>query len=99
MMAFMQIMELTTSNIAEVQKLTDEWLEATKGKRTTQKLVLAKERGSANTYVSIVEFASYEEAVKTSNLPKTQEISAKMMAACDSEPKFRNLDVIQEDYL
>ena len=98
-MAFMQIMELTTSNIAEVQKLTDEWLEATKGKRTTQKLVLAKERGSANTYVSIVEFASYEEAVKNSNLPKTQEISAKMMAACDSEPKFRNLDVIHEDYL
>ena len=98
-MAFMQIMELTTSNIAEVQKLTDEWLEATRGKRTTQKLVLAKERGSANTYVSIAEFASYEEAVKNSNLPKTQEISAKMMAGCDSEPKFRNLDVIQEDYL
>ena len=99
MMAFIQIMELTTSNIEEVQKLRDEWLEATKGKRTAQKLVLAKDRGSANTYVSIVEFASYEEAMKNSNLPETQEISAKMMAACDSEPKFRNLDVIQEDIL
>ncbi len=38
-------------------------------------------------------------AMKNSNLPETQEISAKMMAACDSEPTFRNLDVIQEDIL
>ncbi len=98
-MAFIQIMELTTSNIEEVQKLADEWLEATTGKLTAQKLVLTKDRDSANTYFAIVEFPSYEEAMKNSNLPETQAISAKMMAACDSEPKFRNLDVIQEDIL
>ena len=96
-MAFLQIIEINTSRLDEFQRLSDQWLEATQGKRTAQRMVLTKDRDASNTYIEIVEFPSYEEAMKNSNLPETQEISAKLFALCDSEPKFRNLDVIRTE--
>ena len=94
-MAFIQLMEFNTSKLDQIQELFDQWLESTKGKRTAQRMVLTQDRDSANTYIEIVEFPSYEEAMKNSNLPETQEIGGKLFALCDSEPKFRNLDVVR----
>lgn len=39
-MAFIQLMEFNTSKIDQLQELFDQWLEATKGKRTAQRMVL-----------------------------------------------------------
>ena len=41
-------------------------------------------------------FDSYDDAMKNSNLPGTQEISGKMMALTDGAPTFYNLDVIED---
>jgi hypothetical protein len=46
--------------------------------------------------VEIIEFPSYEAAMKNSELPETQEISAKMGTLTDGEPTFRNLEVVRD---
>jgi hypothetical protein len=53
----------------------------------------------ANTYVQIVEFPSYDEAMEHSNLAQTSELSGKMAALCDGPPIFRNLDPRRVDAL
>ena len=96
-MPFIQIIEFTTSHVQEVQALYDQWMEATEGIRTAKRLTLTSDRDASNTFVEIVEFPSYEEAMQNSDLPATQEISSKLFALCDTPPTFRNLDVVRVD--
>jgi hypothetical protein len=42
------------------------------------------------------EAAAAESAMKNSNLPVTQEFSARMVALADGQPTFYNLDVAQD---
>ena len=98
-MAFMQVIEMVTSRIAEVEALTDEWKAATEGKRKASRAVLAADRDRSNTYVQMVEFASYEEAMENSNLPETADFAGRLAALCDGPPAFRNLDVRRIDDL
>ena len=92
-MSFVQLIEFTTSRADEFDALLDEWLERTEGKRTATRGVQARDRDRANTYVQIVEFPSYEEAMTNSKLPETGEIAARLAELCDGPPMFRNLDV------
>lgn len=97
MAKFIQIIEYQTSKFDEIQALTDKWLAATEGKRTATVGTVTEDRDARGTYVEIIEFPSYEEAMKNSELPETQEISAQLAALCDGEMSFRNLDVVRED--
>ena len=96
-MKFVQIIECKTSRIDEVNRLTDEFLKKTEGKRPDGRAMRTKDRDGSNTYLEIVEFPSYEVAMKNNDLPETQEFAKKMMEVCDGEPIFRNLDVERED--
>jgi hypothetical protein len=92
-MAFWQIIEITTTRPDEIQALADEWRAATEGKRSAQRGTLTADRDRPNTYLQIVEFPSYEDAMRNSALPETSEFAGRMMALCDGPPTFRNLDV------
>ncbi len=96
-MSFIQIIEYKTSRIDELQAALDGWLEATKGKRAATRGVQTKDRDAANTYVQIVEFPSYEEAMANSSLPETSTFAAKLASLCDGPATFRNLDVLREE--
>ena len=96
-MAFIQIIEYKTSNIDELTAALDGWLAATKGKRAATRGMQTKDRDATNTYVQIVEFPSYEDAMANSNLPETGEFAAKLASLCDGPPTFRNLDVVREE--
>ena len=98
-MPFIQIIEYKSSRIEELDAAFDGWLEATKGKRAAARGVQTKDRDTTNTYVQIVEFPSYEEAMANSNLPETSEFAAKLASLCDGPPTFRNLDVLREEQL
>ena len=50
--------------------------------------------GTTRSRNTIVEFPSYEEAMENSNRPETAAYAEKMMALCEGEVTFRNLDVI-----
>ena len=95
-MKFVQVIEYKTTRIDQVKKLNDEFLAKTEGKRPEGHAYACKDRDNADTYIEIVEFPSYEEAMRNNDLPETQEFAEKMMALCDGPATFRNLDVMEE---
>jgi hypothetical protein len=94
--SFVQIIEFTTSQAGEVDSLLDGWLERTEGTRTGTRGLQTRDRDRPNTYVQIVEFPSYKEAMANSELPETAEFAARLVELCDGPPTFRNLDVLRE---
>ncbi len=96
-MPFIQIIEYKTTRIDEVNTALDGWLEATKNKRAATRGMQTRDRDAENTYVQIVEFPSYEDAMANSDLPETSEFAARFAALCDGPPTFRNLEVLRED--
>ena len=98
-MEFMQIIEFTTTRFDEVEVLMNEWVTKTEGKRKARRGTVTADRDKANTYVQIVEFPSYEEAMANSNLPETAEFAGKIAKLCDGPATFRNLDVRRVDEL
>ena len=77
-MQFIQIIEFTTTRFDEVEALMNEWVTKTEGKRKARRATVTADRDKANTYVQIVEFPSYEEAMANSNLPETAGFAEKI---------------------
>ena len=78
-MKFVQIIEYSTSKPDAVQAVVDGFLAATEGRRPNARGMTTKDRDRPNMYFQIVEFPSYEEAMKNSESPETQALAAKMM--------------------
>jgi hypothetical protein len=97
LMAFIQIIEVTTTRMEEIQALMDEWLSKTEGKRKAGRSVLTADRDRPNSYLQIVEFPSYEEAMANSQMAETDEFAKRLVTLCDAPPSFRNLDVTRVD--
>jgi len=93
-MGFVQIIEYTSSRQDEVDAAVDEFLAATEGKRTSTRAMRCADRDKPNTYLSLVEFPSHEDAMRNSELPGTAALAEKMAKLCDGPPIFRNLDVL-----
>ncbi|NEA57823.1 ester cyclase [Streptomyces sp. SID13666] len=98
-MQFTQIIDFKTDQFDDMNQLMDRWVEQTKGKRTASHSVIGKDRADASHYVEIVEFPSYEEAMKNSQLPETERIFQEMVALCDGMPTFTDLDVVRDEQL
>ena len=98
-MAFVQIIEITTSRLGEVEALMEEWVTRTEGKRSASRSLLTEDRDRPGTYVQVVEFPSYEDAMANSDLPETGDFAERLTVLCDGPPSFRNLDLLREDRL
>jgi steroid delta-isomerase-like uncharacterized protein len=98
-MTFVQLIDCKTSRFDEMNQLMDTWVEKTKGTRTATHSVIGKDRSDANHFVEIVEFPSYEEAMRNSKLPETETIFQEMVALCDGVPTFTDLDVVRDEQL
>ena len=98
-MTFVQLIECRTSRLDEMNRLMDDWVEQTKGKRTATHAVVGKDRSDASHIVEVVEFASYEQAMRNSNLPETDRIFQEMVALCDEMPTFTDLEVVRDEQL
>ncbi len=92
-MSFIQIIEMVTTQPEEAERLVDEWRAQTEGRRTAQRGTMTKDRDRPDTYVQIVEFASYEDAMANSALPETAAFAERVAKLCDAPMTFRNLDV------
>ena len=97
-MMFVQIIEMTTAKASEVEELMNGWMAATEGRRSARRSLLTKDRDRPDTYVQVVEFPSYEEAMANSALPDAA-FAEKLSALCTSGPAFRNLDPVRVDQL
>ena len=98
-MTFLQVIDCKTSRADELNRLMDSWVEATQGKRTATHSIVGRDRADSTHVVEIVEFPSYEEAMKNSHLPETDRIFREMVALCDGEPSFTDLDVMRDEQL
>ncbi len=92
-MAFVQIIEIETTKPDEVEALVGEWRARTEGARKAQRGTFTKDRDRPDTYVQIVEFPSYEDAMANSELPETASFAEKLRTLCEGPLVFRNLDV------
>lgn len=97
MARFVQIIEFRTSRIEEIEELGRPSRTEGRTAPTFGRIVATADRDNPGTYLTIVEFESYESAMENSNRPETSEFAAKMAALCDGPPVFRNLDVLWED--
>jgi hypothetical protein len=92
-MAFIQIVEIETTRPDEVEALVGEWRMQTAGRRTAQRASFTKDRDRPDTYVQIVEFPSYEDAMANSDLPETASFAERVTKLCSGPMVFRNLEV------
>ncbi|GAA2620939.1 ester cyclase [Streptomyces vastus] len=98
-MTFVQLIDCKTSRFDEVNRLMDTWVERTKGKRTATHSLIGQDRSDSSHIIEIVEFPSYEEAMRNSNLPETDEVFREMVALCEEMPTFTDLDVVRDEQL
>lgn len=95
-MKFVQTIEFTTSRMDEMDKLEAEWRQATEGRRTVVRELKTRDRDQPNTYMLIVEFDSYDDAMKNNAMAETAKIAEGMTKLADGPAIFRNLDVLEE---
>lgn len=98
-MAFVQVIDYETSNRDAVDRVHDEWKKATAGKRNAKRVLRGKYHDDPNRFCDIVFFDSYEDAMRNSDLPETQEFAKKLQSAVDGEPQYWNLDITEEEKL
>ena len=96
MMAFIQLIEYTTSKPEEVAEVVAEWERASQGNRTARRVLTTTDRSDPTRFCEIVFFDSYESAMENSELPQTQEYAGKLRELMDGEPTFRDLDVVED---
>lgn len=96
MSAFVQIVEMSTSRIDEMQKFNEEWRERNPD-RLLDWSIVAEDRDNRGKYVVMVHFESYDVAMKNSADPRTAEYAAKMQELSDGPVTFRNLDVVMTE--
>lgn len=93
MAGFVQIIQYKTSKHDDMQKVVDKFREQTAGRRTTARGIDCSDRDNPGQFMTIVEFPSYEAAMKNNDLPETQALSAEMMKLADGPPTFYNLNI------
>jgi len=93
MPGFVQIMEFDTSKIEEVDALSRQLEEEAGDGFLARKGTITEDRERRGHYYVIVEFDSYEEAMKNSENPVVNKYAAKLGELLDGPPIFRNLDV------
>ena len=95
-MAFIQIIEFKSDDIAGVRKLQDDYRRAAAGKNTIRGEILTRDRSDPRRYFNIVFFDSYESAMQNSRLPETQADFENFKPVLDGPPVFRDLDLIDD---
>ncbi|MFF5702442.1 ester cyclase [Streptomyces sp. NPDC012794] len=98
-MTFVQIIDYKTSRQDDLNQLLDRYVSQSQGKRTVTHSIVARDRDDENHYLDVVEFPSYEEAMKNSQLPETDTMFQEMVALCEGMPTFTNLDVVRDENL
>ncbi len=93
--AFVQLIEFRSDDLEEFDSAVAEWLRDIGSDRTARWFVLGGDRDRPGTYVELVEFPSYDDAMTNSKHPATAAIAERLSALAGGEVSFRNLDVVR----
>lgn len=95
-MAFVQLVEYTTSKPEKVQEVIAEWERATEGRRNARRVVATQHHDDPGRHCLLVFFDSYDSAMENSQLPETHEYARKLRELVDGEVAFSDLDVVED---
>lgn len=95
-MAFVQIIQFKSSKVDEMRKLGDAYEAEIGSDNKARRAIITEDRDHRGTYLQMVFFDSYEDAMANSNHPATQKIAEGMQKLANGEPMFYNLDVIED---
>jgi hypothetical protein len=96
-MQFVQTIEFRTHRLDELNALLDAWTQQAGDQATMpMRAWQCKDRDADDVYMHIVEFSSYEDAMRNSADPRTDAMFKKLVELCDAPPTFRNLDLVSE---
>ena len=98
-MKFSQIIEFSTSRIADFNARLDAWIQKSEGHRIPHRAVLRRDRDAEDLYLLMVEFSSYEVGMENSSRPETSDFAEFLAGLSEGPLKFRNLDVLREEDL
>lgn len=93
MTGFIQLIEYETNDIEAVQNAIVKFRDEHPDVMTFTTSRVAEDRDKPGTYISIVEFASYEEAMKQSNHPALSKFVESIGPDLMANRRFRNLDI------
>jgi hypothetical protein len=93
-MKFVQIIDFETERMDEMRELIQEAEKRAAGRSggPTHRMVL-QDRSRSNRYLVVIEFESYEDAMRNSNDPETTKMAEKLAALCTRPPSFTDCDV------
>lgn len=93
---FVQIVDFETDRIEEMRRLAEETDQRLVGREggPTHRLVL-KARNQPGRYLVVIEFDSYEDAMRNSEAPETTKFAEQMAALCTRPPSFTDCDVME----
>lgn len=95
-MSFIQIIEMRTNRFDQLKALDDQWEQATEGKRTLRRSIIARDRNDPDRYLILAFFDSYESAMENSKLAETAEFAEKQASLVDGPPTFLDLDIVDD---
>lgn len=93
--AFVQLIEFRSDDLDQFDAAVADWMREIGPDRTARWFVLGGDRDRPGTYVELVEFPSYEDAMTNSKHPATAAIAERLTALAGGEVAFRNLDVVR----
>ena len=94
MAGFIQFVEFEATDINALAEELKRFQTEHPGVLTATSSTITEDRDRPGTYVSIVEFPSYEKAMEQQSNPATSEFSANLATIMSGTPRFRNLDLI-----
>jgi quinol monooxygenase YgiN len=93
MAGFIQFIEFEATDIDAVAATLERFRDENPGALTASASTITEDRDRPGTYISIVEFPSYEKAMEQQRNPATSAFSASLAEVMSGAPRFRNLDV------
>ncbi|WP_328783543.1 hypothetical protein OIE52_14130 [Streptomyces canus] len=99
-MKFVQIIGFETERLEEMQQLLQEAGQRNAGRTDgpTHRMLL-KDRDKPNHYLALLEFDSYDEAMRNSEDPETGKLAEQLAALSVGERVYTNCDVLESGEL
>lgn len=93
--AFIQVIDFETDRFDDSDVIFAKWREDIGDDIKAGWSISGKDRDRSNSYVAVVGFASYEDAMANSRHPATQAMSEALAKLATRDSTFRNLDVVR----
>jgi hypothetical protein len=92
-MSFIQLIDYETDRAAEIDTAMRAAMGDDQMRPTFLRLEHTQDHDNPRHFTTIVEFASYDDAMANNGRPETGEMARQLATMCTSGPTYRNLDV------